>query len=55
MGRTLVDAGLAALRAAGIAKCHLLVFEENESGRAFWDALGATRRDELRTYSITLA
>jgi len=51
LGRALVSASLAALRAQGIAKCHLLVFADNAKGRAFWRGIGATPRDELTLYS----
>ena len=52
LGRALLSAGLAALHAEGIAKCHLLVFGHNESGLAFWSAAGAQMRDELRLLSL---
>lgn len=55
LGRALVDAGLAALRAQGIDKCHLMVFADNTEGAAFWTGIGATRRDELQLYSLSTA
>jgi ribosomal protein S18 acetylase RimI-like enzyme len=55
LGQALVAAGLAALHAQGIDKCHLMVFTENAEGAAFWTAIGATRRDELALYSLPTA
>lgn len=52
LGRALVAAGLAALHAQGIDKCHLMVFAENAQGAAFWTRIGATRRGELQLYSL---
>ena len=52
LGRRLVEAGLAALHAQGIDKCHLMVFTDNAGGAAFWTGIGATRRDELALYSL---
>jgi ribosomal protein S18 acetylase RimI-like enzyme len=52
IGRALVDACRAAMRAEGIRMFSFVVFRENETGNAFWDALGATPRDELRYYNL---
>lgn len=52
LGRALVEAGLAALHAQGIGKCHLMVFVDNAEGAVFWTAIGATRRAELDLYSL---
>jgi len=52
LGRTLVSRALAALRDAKIQKCHLLVFRDNESGRAFWSRIGAEERVSLTTFSL---
>ncbi|WP_149588453.1 GNAT family N-acetyltransferase [Tabrizicola flagellatus] len=54
-GRRLVAAGLAALRAQGIDKCHLMVFGDNAEGAAFWTSIGAVRRSELDVYSLPIA
>lgn len=51
-GRALLAAGLSALRAEGIAKCHLLVFADNADGLAFWRAVGAQRRSEMELLSL---
>jgi len=47
IGRRLVDRCLDALRAAGIAKCHLFIFNTNESGIAFWRSVGWTPRMDV--------
>lgn len=53
VGRLLLQSGLAALRAAGITKCHLLVFRDNPEGIAFWHAVRATERTELALFSLS--
>ena len=53
LGRLLLRAGLQALRADGIEKCHLLVFQSNESGLAFWRSVSATERKEMALFSIS--
>ena len=55
LGRRLVAAGLAALHAQGIDKCHLMVFADNAQGAAFWTGIGAIRRGELDLYSLPTA
>lgn len=52
LGRTLVTRALAALRQEGIEKCHLLVFNENTEGRAFWKGIGAEERTTLALFSM---
>jgi putative acetyltransferase len=47
IGQELVTYCLAALREAGIQKCHLFVFDGNRNGRAFWQNIGWTERVEL--------
>jgi N-acetylglutamate synthase len=47
IGRALVDAVLAALKAAGMLKCNLFLYAHNESGRAFWLKHGWTAREDL--------
>ncbi len=51
IGRQLVDHGLEALQAEGIQKCHLFIFRQNESGIAFWQAIGWTYRQDIRVMS----
>jgi N-acetylglutamate synthase len=52
LGRYLLRAGIQALAAEGIDKCHLLVFRENVEGLAFWHAVGAKERVELSVFSV---
>ena len=56
LGRQLLRAGLQALGAQGIKKkCHLLVFQSNAEGLAFWRAVAATERKELALFSLSIA
>lgn len=56
LARTLLVRGLAALRDAGIQKCHLMVLQANTEGLAFWHSVGAQQRVELELFSLgTLA
>jgi ribosomal protein S18 acetylase RimI-like enzyme len=50
----LVDRCLAALRFAGIAKCHLFVFQHNPDGMTFWQRAGWNKREDLILMSRTL-
>lgn len=52
LGRLLVTRALAALKQEGIEKCHLLVFNENAEGRAFWRGIGAEERTTLALFSL---
>lgn len=47
IGRALVEAALDALKAEGIHKVALVVFDRNEQGNAFWEKLCFTTRDDL--------
>ena len=51
VARQLVDGCLKALETAGIQKCHLFIYTDNEDGMAFWQAIGWTPREELRVVS----
>lgn len=55
LARALLDRALAALRGAGIGKCHVMVFADNAAGLAFWRAAGAAHRSELVLHSIATA
>ena len=52
LGTTLLRAGLKALRAQGVNKCHLLVFRSNSDGLQFWRAVAAQERTELALFSL---
>ena len=47
LGRALAQRAVAALRALGIAKCHLMVRRENAPALEFWDHLGWTERNDI--------
>jgi ribosomal protein S18 acetylase RimI-like enzyme len=53
IARSLVDRALAALRREGIQKCHLLVFNDNQAGHAFWRSIGAEERTTLGLFSLS--
>ena len=52
LGRALVNACLAAMRKEGIRRCCFVTFRSNIEGNAFWDAIGAARRDDALYRSI---
>jgi phosphinothricin acetyltransferase len=54
LGRSLVERSLQALRDAGIQKCHLLVFNNNDPGITFWKSVGWEQRTDLLVMSKTL-
>ena len=47
VGTALVDRAVEALRAEGINKVALVVYENNATGNGFWEALGFDRRTDL--------
>jgi ribosomal protein S18 acetylase RimI-like enzyme len=51
LGTRLADAAMAALRAQGVEKAHLMVIGGNELGTAFWKAAGWTYREDIDLYS----
>ena len=53
LGRALAERAVAALSALGIAKCHLMVREENGLARAFWERLGWSERGDITLMSHT--
>jgi len=52
LGQKLVRLTLAALKRAGIQKCHLVMFQSNAEARAFWTWIGAEERVTLALFSI---
>ena len=54
IGRSLVEACLGSLREAGIEKCHLFVFRDNQEGLAFWRNIGWKERVEIVMMSANL-
>jgi ribosomal protein S18 acetylase RimI-like enzyme len=51
VGQALVARSLAALERAGIGKCHIFVFRENEVALAFWQSAGWIDRVDLTMLS----
>jgi N-acetylglutamate synthase len=47
IGRALVEASLAQLKAAGLPKCNLFLYGHNAAGRAFWLKHGWSAREDL--------
>jgi putative acetyltransferase len=52
VGGNLVKRCLTGLLQAGIDRCHLFVYKENEAGRAFWVHQGWRERLDLMIASI---
>ena len=51
VGRALAERVIEALGVAGVAKCHIMVRQENEPAKAFWEHLGWTVRDDISVMS----
>jgi len=51
VGRKLIQECLARLKAAGIQKSHIFIFEDNASGTDFWKGIGWTYRTDIRVIS----
>ncbi len=47
LGRLLVEFCLDRLRERGLTRCHLVTYQDNAEGRAFWRHLGFRERGEL--------
>jgi ribosomal protein S18 acetylase RimI-like enzyme len=47
LGKLLAQASLNALKSAGIQKCHIFVYHNNENGKAFWQSFGWKLRPEI--------
>lgn len=54
IAKRLVNTALEALKALGINKAALVVFERNSGGNAFWEKLGFTVRDDLVYRNLAL-
>ena len=46
-GRFLVDRCLGGLKAAGILKCHIFMFNNNYIGQKFWESIGWSHRNDI--------
>jgi len=51
LGTRLADSAMAALKAQGVEKAHLMVIAGNELGTAFWKSAGWTYREDIDLYS----
>jgi len=47
IGKKLVEHAMKALEQEGIHKAALVAFERNETGNAFWEKMGFSKRDDL--------
>ena len=54
IGKRLADRCLRALQEAGIQKCHLFVFKNNDKGLQFWESIGWTPRINLSIVSANI-
>jgi N-acetylglutamate synthase len=46
-GKLLVNTCLIKLKDAGILKCHILIFNNNQAGLKFWKSIGWTFREDI--------
>jgi N-acetylglutamate synthase len=51
IGKRLVERSLKRLEEEGISKCHIMVIEENETGKRFWNNTGWQLRDGILLFS----
>ncbi len=51
LGRALAERAVETLEALGIAKCHLMVRQDNVAARAFWEHLGWSQRADITLMS----
>jgi ribosomal protein S18 acetylase RimI-like enzyme len=54
IGTTLVEKCLETLGDLGIRRCHIFVYQDNETGLGFWESAGWFRRDDLLIMSHDL-
>ncbi|MBN1531173.1 MAG: GNAT family N-acetyltransferase [Spirochaetes bacterium] len=54
VGRMLADRAIRGLRGAGVTRCHIMVFLDNEAGRRFWEATGFWFRSDIGIMSLDL-
>ena len=54
VGKKLVEHCMEALGKAGITRCHIFVYRENKSGKAFWEETGWFERNDLDIMSRDL-
>ncbi|MDJ0986264.1 MAG: GNAT family N-acetyltransferase [Desulfobacterales bacterium] len=51
IGRSLIEKCLSGLKSIGIQKCHLFIFNTNDSGIRFWKKMGWDYRNDLSVIS----
>ncbi len=51
VGRILVENCLKSLKNAGILKCHIFIFNQNENGLKFWESVGWSVRKDISIVS----
>lgn len=51
IGKRLIQHALATLKAAGIMKCHLMVYSDHLSGHRFWEHEGWVKREDVLLFS----
>lgn len=51
LGKTLVDSCIETFRKAGIHKCHIFIFIDNESGKEFWRSVDWEERNDVCLFS----
>lgn len=54
IGRAMVVAAMEALKEEKINKVCLIAFTKNDTGNAFWNEIGWTKREDLNYYDFTL-
>ena len=54
IGRALIDSVRQSMEAEGINRIGLVVYKKNESGNAFWKALGWDKRRDLNYFNLSL-
>jgi N-acetylglutamate synthase len=54
LGRAMVERALERFREAGLTRCHIVVYSNNEHGRAFWRHMGFRERPDILTCSHDL-
>ena len=54
VGSALVQTAIAALKAQGITKAALVVFQRNQAGNAFWEKMGFAAREDLAYRNLSI-
>ena len=54
VGSALVQTAIAALKAQGITKAALVVFQRNQAGKSFWEKMGFAAREDLAYRNLSI-